>query len=258
LATLGNLISVDHRSDPFGDHGGPFDLAARLCDRGDVLGVSDVGGVGAGYPCGQKDAYSLGSCANLLAGLLRPLVGTSSATLARRLLDEFSTFPDVLSADQARLRAVSQSESVARFIVLVRDAMLYSLRLHIGKRPILSSSDRLIDYLRASMGYSLTEQFRVLFLNAQNMLIRDQIMGLGSVLEAPVFPQEVFRRALEVGASAIVLVHNHPSGNLEPSDADLKITRRIVGCGRLLEITLNDHIIVTKAGFTSFRSRGLI
>jgi DNA repair protein RadC len=174
------------------------------------------------------------------------------------LLAELTTLPDVLAADQLRLRSITQSEAVARFIVLMRDAMLYSLRLRVGDSPILSTNERLIDYLHASMAHGLTEQFRVLFLNARNMLIRDEVMGLGSILEAPVFPREVIRRALEVGATAVVLVHNHPSGDPEPSEADLSITRHIASCGHMFDITVSDHIIVTKAGFTSFRSWGFL
>jgi DNA repair protein RadC len=258
LATLGNIVSVDRRRDPFGDHGGPFDLAKGVRDRAAVLGLSDAACAGAWHARRQKSAASLDSCSNLLAGLIRPLVGARSTTIARALLMEFGTLPDVLAADQLRLCAVSRSETVARFIILLRDAMLYSLRLRVGESPILSSNEQLIDYLRVSIAYRMTEQFRVLFLNARNALIRDEVMGLGSILEAPVFPREVIRRALEVGATALVLVHNHPSGDPEPSTSDVSITGRIASCSRTFDIALNDHIIVTKSGFTSFRSRGLL
>jgi DNA repair protein RadC len=258
LANLGNIISNDCRRDPFGDHGGPFDRADGLCDRRAVLGISNVTGAGIRHTRGEPDAERLDSSANLLAGLLRPLVGSRSASISRLLLDEFLTLPCVLAAPPSRLLAITQSDKVSRFIVLVRDAMLYALRMRISDRPILSSEVRLIDYLRTMMAYNLNEQFRVLFLNARGMLIRDEVMGIGSICEAPVFPREVIRRALELGAAAIVLVHNHPSGDPEPSDSDLSITRRISICARTFDIALNDHIIVTKAGFTSFRSRGLL
>jgi DNA repair protein RadC len=258
LATLGNIISADRRRDPFGDHGGPFDIAACLRDRAAVLGVPDVASSGSWNPRGETDTTRLDSSANLLAGLLRPLLGVRSAPISRLLLDEFITLPEVLAATPSRLQAVAKCENVARFIVLIRDAMVFSLRLRISDRPILSSDERVIDYLRVTMAYSINEQFRVLFLNARNMLIRDEVMGIGSTQEAPVFPREVIRRALELGATAIVLVHNHPSGDPEPSEADLSITRRIAICGSALEIALYDHIIITKAGFTSFRSRGFL
>jgi DNA repair protein RadC len=222
------------------------------------LGLSDAAGAGAWHAFGEPTADRLDTSANLLAGLLRPLVGAQAPSISRLLLDEFLTLPEVLAATPSRLLAVAHSENVARFIVLVRDAMVFSLRLRIGDRPILSSDDRLIDYLRVTMAYNVTEQFRVLFLNARNMLIRDEVMGLGSIQEAPVFPREVIRRALELGATAIVLVHNHPSGDHEPSSADLSITRRIASCGQTFDIALVDHIIVTKAGFTSFRSQGFL
>jgi DNA repair protein RadC len=258
LATLGNIISGNRRRDPFGDHGGPFDLAARLFDSPTVLGLSDVACAGAWHARGEPHAPNLDPCANLLAGLLRPLIGARAASTSRLLLDEFLTLPDVLAATQPRLQAVVNSESIARFIVLIRDAMVFSLRLRISERPILTSDERLIDYLRVTMAYNAAEQFRVLFLNARKMLLRDEVMGLGSIREAPVFPREVIRRALELGATAVVLVHNHPSGVAEPSQADLTMTRQIADGGRMLDITVGDHIIVTKAGFTSLRSRGLL
>jgi DNA repair protein RadC len=258
LANLGNILSVDRRRDPFSDHGGPFDCADGLRDRPAVLGLSDVASAGTWHTRGETDAKGLDSSANLLAGLLRPLVGSRAASISRLLLDEFLTLPCVLAAPPSRLHAVTQSESITRFIVLVRDAMLYSLRLRISDRPVLSSDERLIDYLRTTMAYNLTEQFRVLFLNTRDILIRDEVMGIGSISEAPVFPREVVRRALELGAAAIVLVHNHPSGDPEPSDSDLSITRRISICAGTFDIALNDHIIVTKMGFESFRSRELL
>jgi DNA repair protein RadC len=258
LANLGDIVSGNRRLDPFGDHGGPFDFASGLCDGSAILGLSNVASAGAWHAGGESDTARLGACSNLLAGLLRPLMGAKAVALSRTLLAEFVTLPDVLAADPLRLRTVAKSETVARFIVLVRDAMVYSLRLRIGDFPILSSNERLIDYLHASMAYCPTEQFRVLFLNARNMLIRDEVMSVGSVLEAPVFPREVFRRALEVGATGVVLVHNHPSGNLDPSEADLNVTRRIASCGHALDIALHDHLIVTRNGFTSLKSRGLI
>jgi DNA repair protein RadC len=258
LANLGNILSVDSRHDPFGDHGGPFDRAAGVRDRATVLGLSYATGAGAWYTRGESDAEGLDSSANLLAGLLRPLVGSRAASISRLLLDELLTLPCVLAAPPSRLLAITRSDNVSRFIVLVRDAMLYSLRSRISDCPVLSTDERLIDYLRTMMAYNLNEQFRVLFLNARTMLIRDEVMGQGSIDEVPVFPREVIRRALELGAAAILLVHNHPSGDPEPSGSDLSITRRIDSCARTFDIALHDHIIITKSGFTSFRSRGLL
>jgi DNA repair protein RadC len=258
LATLGNILSGDRRRDPFGDHGGPFDHASRLFDSTAVLGLPNIAGSRAWHAGSAPDAPRLDASATLLAGLLRPLIGARAASVARTLLDEFMTLPEVLAATPARLQAVVNSERVVRFIVLMRDAMVYSLRMQVGDRPLLSSDERLIDYLRVTMAYSVTELFRVLFLNAGHLLIRDEVMGVGSICEAPVFPREVIRRALELGAAAIVLVHNHPSGAAEPSEDDRRITRRIATCGNVFEIDLVDHIIITKTCFTSFRSRGFL
>jgi DNA repair protein RadC len=258
LASLGNIISDDCRRDPFGDHGGPFDLAAGLRTGAAILGLSRLTSDGSRHPCDESQFPRLNPCENLLAGLLRPIAGPRSEKISRALLVEFQTLPEVLASDYSRLGAVTQSDAVTRFIVLVRDAMLHSLRLRVADNPILSSNQRLIDYLRASIAYGICEQFRVLFLNARHMLMRDEVMGLGSVREATVFPREVIRRALELGATSIVLVHNHPSGSLEPSATDLAVTRDVVDCGRMFDLVVDDHIIVTKSGFVSFRALGIL
>lgn len=141
---------------------------------------------------------------------------------------------------------------------MIRDVMLHVLRAEAAKAPILNSSQALIDYLSADLAHLPTERLRVLFLNAKNMLLRDEAMSEGSVSEAPIYPREIMRRALELGATALILAHNHPSGDPAPSAGDIEATRRIVTAGRALDIRVHDHVILARAGWSSFRALGLI
>jgi len=124
--------------------------------------------------------------------------------------------------------------------------------------PIFSSSQSLIAYLFAEMAHLPTERLRVLFLNARNRLLCDETMAEGSVSEAPIYPREIMRRSLEVGATALILAHNHPSGDPRPSHGDMEATRRIVEAGRALDITLHDHVIIARSDWISFRALGLL
>ncbi len=146
----------------------------------------------------------------------------------------------------------------ARFLGRVHAAMLHCLRLPLVERPIVSTSQQLLDYLRADMTNLIVERFRVLFLTSQNELIDDELVWEGTVGEAPAYPREVVKRALEVGATGIILVHNHPSGSHQPSSGDIDATQRIADAARMLGICLHDHIIVSRSGWASFRRMGLI
>jgi DNA repair protein RadC len=141
---------------------------------------------------------------------------------------------------------------------MVRDVMLHVLRGEALKAPILGTSEALIDYLFAGMAHLPAERLRVLFLNAKNRLLRDEMVSEGSVNEAPIYPREIMRRALEVGATALILAHNHPSGDAQPSEDDIKATRRIADAARTLDIRIHDHVILARSGWSSFRKLGLI
>jgi DNA repair protein RadC len=116
----------------------------------------------------------------------------------------------------------------------------------------------LIDYLSADMAHLPAERLRVLFLNAKNHLLRDEMVSEGSVNETPIYPREIMRRALEVGATALILAHNHPSGDAQPSEGDIKATRRVADAARALDIRIHDHVILARSGWSSFRALGLI
>ena len=136
--------------------------------------------------------------------------------------------------------------------------MLHCLRLPLASRPIISTSKQLLDYLRADMANLINERFRVLFLTSQNELIADDLVWEGTVGEAPAYPREVVKRALEVGATGIILVHNHPSGSHQPSQGDVDATRRIADAALMMGICVHDHIVVSRAGWSSFRRLGLL
>jgi DNA repair protein RadC len=141
---------------------------------------------------------------------------------------------------------------------MVRGVMLHVLRAEALNGPILTNSQALIDYLFADMAHLPAERLRVLFLNSKNRLLRDEMVSEGSINEAPIYPREIMRRALEVGATALILAHNHPSGDPAPSEADIRTTRRVAEAAKPLEIRIHDHVILARSGWSSFRALGLI
>jgi len=175
------------------------------------------------------------------------------------LLDEFGALPAILAADEAHLHACLPDDTrVAGFLVAVRRAMLHSLRTELGRTPILSTSEALTDYLFAAMAYEAVEHLRVLFLNSSNRLLRDEVVSRGTVNQAPLYPREILKRSLELGATALIIVHNHPSGDPSPCQADVKATAHFVAAARALDIAVHDHLIVARTGWRSLRAEGLI
>jgi DNA repair protein RadC len=179
--------------------------------------------------------------------------------LAKALLREFGGIGPLLAADaEALLRVDGVGETVAAALKIAQAAALRMLRHDIVEQPVLASWQSVIDYLRADMGHISIERVRVLHLNSKNMLIRDEVMGEGSIDQATVHVREIIRRAIDLGSSAIILVHNHPSGDPAPSRADITLTREIIEAGKRLNIAVHDHIIIAKSGHASMRAMGLI
>lgn len=179
--------------------------------------------------------------------------------LAKNLLREFGSFAQTISADPESLRRVKGMGDGA--IAALKIAQATSLHLLSGEfrnKPILSSWDALLDWLRADMGPIERERVRVLYLNSRNMLIRDELVSEGSVDQSAIYVREVVRRALKLSAAAIIIVHNHPSGNPEPSRQDIAITRDLTDAAGKLGIVLHDHIIIGGQDFRSLRSMGLL
>ncbi len=179
--------------------------------------------------------------------------------LAKALLTEFGGIAALLTADAAALaRVPGMGETSAAALKIAHAAAIRLLRADIVARPLLSNWQALLDYLRADMAHHAIERFRVLHLNSRNMLIRDEVMNEGSIDEAPVYAREVIRRAIDLGSAAVILVHNHPSGDASPSRADIAITRAIADAGKGLNIAVHDHIIIASGGHTSLRATGVI
>jgi DNA repair protein RadC len=179
--------------------------------------------------------------------------------LAKRLLDRFDTFAGVVSASRAQLLEVDGMGDVAiDALKIVREAAVRLAREEAVGRPVLSSWQKVLDFCRADMAHREREHFRLLFLDKKNILIKDEVQGEGTVDHTPVYPREVVKRALELGASAIILVHNHPSGDPTPSRADIDMTREIAKAAAPLGIAIHDHIVVGRKGHVSFKGQGLI
>lgn len=150
------------------------------------------------------------------------------------------------------------AKKAAAAVKLVQALMLRMASEPVREQPILSSWQALLDYLRLDMAHLTTERVRVLYLNTKNMLIRDEVAGEGSIDQAPIYTREIIRRSIDLGAAAIILVHNHPSGDSSPSRQDITMTREIIEAGKRLGISVHDHVIIGKDGFTSLRSAGLL
>jgi DNA repair protein RadC len=179
--------------------------------------------------------------------------------LAKALLAKFGSFAEVLAAPEPRLREVKGvGESVVTELKIVHAAANRMLLDKVKERPVLSSWDAVRDYCRSSMAFADKEHFRILFLDKRNHLIADEVQQTGTVDHTPVYPREVMKRALELSATAIILVHNHPSGDPTPSRADIQMTQSIIEIARTLGIAVHDHIIVGKDGCVSLKSQKLI
>jgi DNA repair protein RadC len=179
--------------------------------------------------------------------------------LAKALIAEFGGFAGVISADPLRLMEVNGvKENTATALKVVQAAAQRLAQRQVQGRSVLSSWQALLDYCQASMAHRETEAFRILFLDRKNALIADEVQGEGTVDHTPVYPREVVKRALELNASALILVHNHPSGDPTPSRDDVEMTRRVAEAAKTIGIVVHDHVVIGRRGHYSFKSHGLI
>lgn len=178
--------------------------------------------------------------------------------MARALIARFGGVGPLLSADSQALRREGLSDGMIGALKIAEATALRLLETRVEGRPILSSWDALGDYLQAAMAHSPVEEVRVLFLNAKNMLLANEAMWRGSVDEAAVHVREVISRAIALGATAIIIVHNHPSGDPSPSQQDIRLTRDLIEAGRHMRVTVHDHVIVGSQGRSSMKALGLI
>ncbi len=179
--------------------------------------------------------------------------------LAKALIAEFGSFADVIAAPRERLIEIKGlGENAVTQLKIVEAAALRLSRANVLGKPALSSWQAVLDYCTAAMARNACEEFRVLFLDRKNVLIADEKQSKGTVDHTPVYPREIVKRALELSASAIILVHNHPSGDPTPSRADIEMTREIVAAAKALRIAVHDHIVIGRAGHASFKALGLM
>jgi DNA repair protein RadC len=191
-----------------------------------------------------------------LLALTIPRVDTKP--LAKRLIDDFGGIGPLLGASAGALKREGLSDATVSALKIAEATALRLLEARVEGQPILSSWDALGDYLHAQMAHRRTEEVRILFLNAKNMLIANEALWQGSVDEASVHVREVIARAIALGATALIIVHNHPSGDPSPSQQDIRLTRDLVEAGRHMKVTVHDHVIVGAQGRTSMRAMGLI
>ena len=191
--------------------------------------------------------------------LFRALARQDVKPLARLLIDTFGDFNRVISANIKDLQSVNGvGESVAVELKIVEAAAHRLSRAKVMQRHIVSSWDALLDYCHTTMAHRSTEQFRILFLDTKNVIIADEEQGKGTIDHVPVYPREVVKRALELNAAALILVHNHPSGDPTPSQADIQMTNQIDHAAKALGLTVHDHLIIGKSCELSFRATGLL
>jgi DNA repair protein RadC len=191
--------------------------------------------------------------------LFRAIARADTKPIAKALLARFGTFGDVLSAPPERLKEVKGvGDKVVFELKLVNAAAVRLARKTVLDRPALTSWTALIDYCTAAMAYETQEQFRILFLDRKNTLIADEVQSRGTVDHTPVYPREVMKRALDLAATAIILVHNHPSGDPTPSRSDIDMTYAIRDAAEVLGLVLHDHLVIGKARELSFRSEGYL
>lgn len=191
--------------------------------------------------------------------LFRAIPRRDVKPLARTLLEAFNDFNGVLSASAARLGDIpGVGDAVVAELKIVEAAAHRLARSRVLQKQVVSSWDALLDYCQTAMAHRETEQFRVLFLDRKNVLIADEPQARGTVDHVPVYPREVVKRALELNASALILVHNHPSGDPTPSQADIDMTAQIQSAADVLGITLHDHLVIGRSRELSFRSEGLL
>ena len=179
--------------------------------------------------------------------------------LAKALLKRFGSFAEVIAAPRDRLKEIpGAGDSVVSQLKIVEAAAARLAQTRVIGKHALSSWSALLDYCMAAMARAPAEEFRVLFLDRKNVLIADEVQARGTVDHTPVYPREIIKRALEHGASAIILVHNHPSGDPTPSKADIAMTREIAAAAKALKIAIHDHLVIGRGGHASFKSLGLL
>ena len=207
----------------------------------------------------ESGAAALADYELLEMALYRAIPRGDTKPLAKALLKKFGALSEVLAAPRERLKEVEGvGDRAVDELKLIKAFAERTAGEAVRRRPVLSSWPALLDYCRTIMAFEEREQFRILFLDKKNVLIADEVQQTGTVDHTPVYPREVIRRALELSATAIILVHHHPSGDPTPSRADIQMTQTIVEVGKPLGIAVHDHLVIGREGHASLRGLGLI
>lgn len=205
------------------------------------------------------EATEAPGCRRVLEELISLTSPARAQEFSERLFARFGSLGDAVSARSAeRIELLEDSLEIEQTFLCFRRAMTQMLRGQLMQRPILSSDEHVLDYLRGRMAYEPIEQLRVLFLNANNELIADEVLGVGTVAAVHAWPREILKRCLDLEATAILLVHNHPSGCPRPSRSDRDLTERIAKAAKCLDVVVHDHLVVARNGTTSFRKAGYL
>jgi DNA repair protein RadC len=178
--------------------------------------------------------------------------------LAKKLIERFGTLGDIFAAEPAQLREFEIDQRTLVLFRAVRESGRRLAERKVKDMPVLTNWQQLIDYCHAALAHEKTEQFRILFLDRKNVLIADEVQQRGTIDHTPVYPREVVKRALDLGAAALILVHNHPSGDPKPSRDDIEMTKEIRKAAEALGISIHDHLVIGRKGHASFRSLGLL
>lgn len=206
---------------------------------------------------GGEDALADHEVIEYLLMVARPRIDTKP--IARSLIQRFGSLAGVLNADpQALALHPNMGETSAAALRIVALAARRLAKTVVREQPVLSNWQALLDYLHIDMAHLNVERVRVLYLNTQNILILDHLVGDGTLDESPIYTREVVKKGLDVGAAAMILVHNHPSGSPKPSRADIQVTQKITEAARLMGMTVHDHIVIGREGYTSLKAQGLI
>lgn len=226
--------------------------------------MADSDDSSAGHRARLRERFLAGGANALLDyELIEYLLGLTirridTKPIAKRLIEQFGGVGPLLAADTAALRREGVSDPAIAALKIAEATALRLLETRIEGRPILSSWNALGDYLQAAMAHSPVEEVRILFLNAKNMLLANEAMWRGSVDESAVYVREVMSRAIALGATAIIIGHNHPSGDPSPSQQDIRLTRELIEAGRHMRVAVHDHVIVGSQGRSSMKALGLI
>jgi DNA repair protein RadC len=255
---MGKLAS-DHLADRARDKASQlFNSSARIRRHAGVELLSAADRLGHRHLLPSKKIAS-DRQRSALEALIAIVAPTEAQSLASSLLDEFSSLGRIFAQTREAIERVTGSDfDLTDLLHAAKNACVESLAFEIELRTVRSTDQALIDYLAASMGSDPVERLRVLFLDRTHRLIGDEVVASGCLSSLPVYPRNIFKRALELSASAILLVHNHPGGSVEPSQSDIEFTRQIIAAAHLLEIEVCDHIIIAGARWFSFAKRGLL